>query len=122
MKILLLTLFFAFPLLIFSQQRSSLCDNVPNAYEQRIPPPALPKFQTKAVTEYKVQVAILKRSKPSEYAFYPSLVAYYRPCQQAWVVESKQSFRSRQEAEKLRTQLKNLGYRDAYITEIIAYN
>ena len=83
--------------------------------------PALPKFNTAAVTEYKVQVAILKFTHPKDYPFHKSLVARYRPCEQVWVVESRESFSSREEAEELQNELKRLGYRGAYLVELLGY-
>lgn len=70
---------------------------------------------------YKVQVAILRYTDPSEYPFHPSLVARYRPCEQLWVVESRESFTDRAEAVKLQNKLKEVGYSGSYITDLIAY-
>lgn len=84
-------------------------------------PPPLPRFATSPVTEYKVQVALLRYTDPSEYPFHSSLVARYRPCEEIWVVESRDSFASREEAARLQADLKALGYSGAYITELVGY-
>lgn len=84
-------------------------------------PPPLPRFTTTPTPEYKVQVAILRYTDPSEYPFHPDLVARYRPCEQVWVVESRNSFIDRNEAVALQNKLKELGYSGAYITDLIAY-
>ena len=83
--------------------------------------PALPKFATTPTKEYKVQVAILRYTDPSEYPFHPTLVARYRPCEQVWVVESRQSFTDREEAVALQATLKDAGYNGSYITDLVAY-
>ncbi|MEO0734650.1 MAG: hypothetical protein AAFZ52_17580 [Bacteroidota bacterium] len=82
---------------------------------------ALPRFATTPVPEYKVQVAILRYTDPSEYPFHPSLVARYRPCEQVWVVESRESFPNRADAEKLQRQLADNGYSGSYITTLMGY-
>ena len=84
-------------------------------------PPPLPRFSTTPVPEYKVQVAILRYTDPSEYPFHPDLVARYRPCEQVWVVESRASFADRNDAVALQNKLKDLGYSGAYITDLVAY-
>lgn len=84
-------------------------------------PPPLPRFTTVATPEYKVQVAILRYTDPSEYPFHPDLVARYRPCEQVWVVESRESWANRSEAEAMQAKLKGLGYSGAYITDLMAY-
>lgn len=81
----------------------------------------LPRFSTTPIKEYKVQVAILRYTDPSEYPFHPSLVARYRPCEQVWVVESRQSFANRADAAKLQNDLKGLGYDGSYVTELVGY-
>ena len=83
--------------------------------------PALPKFATTPTREYKVQVAILRYTDPAEYPFHPSLVARYRPCEQVWVVESRESFAQRDDAVALQSELADAGYGDSYITELVAY-
>lgn len=83
--------------------------------------PPLPRFTTTPVTEHKIQVAILRYTDPSEYPFHPSLVARYRPCEQIWVVESRDSFADRADAVKLQNELKALGYSGAYITDLVGY-
>jgi len=84
-------------------------------------PPPLPRFTTTPTTEHKVQVAILRYTDPSEYPFHPELVARYRPCEQVWVVESRESFADRNEAVALQNKLKDLGYSGAYITDLVGY-
>lgn len=83
--------------------------------------PPLPRFTTTPVTEHKIQVAILRYTDPSEYPFHPSLVARYRPCEQIWVVESRESFANRADAVKLQNELKALGYSGAYVTDLVGY-
>ena len=90
---------------------------IPNA----TPPPPLPTFTTTPTMEYKVQVAILRYTDPSEYPFHSTLVARYRPCEQVWVVESRESFADRQDAVDLQNELKRLGYGGAYVTELMGY-
>lgn len=103
--------------------KPSYCNEPPNAYEKR--PKAisggLPRFATKAVVEYKVQVAILRTTDPRSYPFHKALIARYRPCEQVWVVESRQMFKRRADAEKLQAELKRLGYGESYITTLIGY-
>lgn len=86
-----------------------------------VSPPPLPRFTTTPTTEYKVQVALLRYTDPSEYPFHESLVARYRPCEEIWVVESRDSYPTREEAKALQAQLKSLGYDGAYITELVGY-
>jgi hypothetical protein len=69
-----------------------------------------------------VQVAILRYTDPAEYPFHPTLVARYRPCEQVWVIESRESFSERSEAEALQQTLQQAGYGGSYITDLIAYN
>lgn len=83
--------------------------------------PPLPRFTTTPTKEYKVQVAILRYTDPAEYPFHPDLVARYRPCEQIWVVESRNSFPSRTDAVALQEKLKGLGYGGSYITELLGY-
>ncbi|MEM8585258.1 MAG: hypothetical protein AAGF87_13350 [Bacteroidota bacterium] len=109
--------------------RPPYCDELPSTYSRGVSiaqggspnAPELPRFATTPTREYKVQVAILRYTDPSEYPFHPSLVARYRPCEQVWVVESRESYASRSEAEALQRQLQNLGYEGAYLTELVAY-
>lgn len=84
-------------------------------------PPPLPRFNTTPTKEYKIQVAILRYTDPSEYPFHPDLVARYRPCEQVWVVESRKSFPNRADAVALQKKLKDLGYGGAYITDLVGY-
>lgn len=129
MKIPLLT----FALICFFGQLSAqqeipppYCNDAPSTYGSVVAPAAkptpLPRFATTSHPEYKIQVAILRNTDPKDFPFHPTLVARYRPCEQVWVVESRESFKDRAEAEKLREQLKKLGYSGAYITDLVAYN
>lgn len=117
------------PILLFTlhwsvaaQDRPTYCDDIPVMYDKTVSAKAaLPKFSTAAVKEYKVQVAILKFTHPKDYPFHRSLVARYRPCEQVWVIESRESFSDRQEAEELQAELKRLGYKGAYLIELLGY-
>jgi hypothetical protein len=107
------------------EDKPAYCDNLPQMYDKggsvaskRSP---LPRFATTPTVEYKVQVAILRNTDPREYPFHEDLVARYRPCEQVWVIESRESFPSRSEALRLQNQLRELGYRGAYLIEIVGY-
>ena len=106
-------------------QRPAYCDDLPVVYEKGASAngarPKLPEFATQPVIEYKVQVAILKFSHPKDHTFHPKLVARYRPCEEVWVVESRESFTDRKDAEKLRQELIKAGYKGAYITDLLGY-
>ena len=124
----LLTVLLVFTTLLLSAQteKPPYCEEGPATYGSvaAIPggtPPPLPRFTTAPTKEHKVQVAILRYTDPSEYPFHPSLVARYRPCEQLWVVESRESFPDRADAVALQSKLKGLGYSGAYITELIGY-
>ncbi|MBK6948024.1 MAG: hypothetical protein IPH16_08185 [Haliscomenobacter sp.] len=133
MKSLFLFFFLAVSAAIYAQSAStaikpkpSYCNEPPEAYDSRknasaVKPAALPKFNSKPVMEYRVQVAILRKTDPTKYPFHRSLVARYQPCEEVWIVESKQSFRNRQDAEKLRAELAKMGYGGAYITTLVGY-
>ncbi len=106
--------------------RPAYCDEFPVesgtyalAVSQKTVP--LPRFATRSIKEYKVQVALLRNSDPRDFPFHSKLIARFRPCEQVWVVESRDSFPSRTDAEALRNELTTLGYPGCYITEIIAY-
>ena len=109
--------------------RPPYCDELPTTYGNAVSivnggapvSPELPRFATTPTKEYKVQVAILRYTDPSEFPFHPTLVARYRPCEQVWVVESRESFADRNEAVALQNQLKALGYEGAYLTDLVAY-
>ncbi|MEM7575253.1 MAG: hypothetical protein AAF433_20265 [Bacteroidota bacterium] len=109
--------------------RPPYCDELPTTYGNSVSianggspqAPELPRFATSPVPEFKVQVAILRYTDPSEFPFHPTLVARYRPCEQVWVVESRESFSDRSDATALQNQLKALGYEGAYLTELVAY-
>lgn len=108
-------------------QKPAYCDELPSTYGNVVAPPGgrtapiLPRFATTAINEYKVQVAILRQTDPKDFPFHPSLVARYRPCEQVWVVESRESFPTRAQAESLQKNLIGLGYQGAYITDLVAY-
>ncbi|MEM9835511.1 MAG: hypothetical protein AAF828_03360 [Bacteroidota bacterium] len=128
LKYLFLIFFLGFAQLATAQeQRPAYCDEFPSTYGNVVTPPGgskpppLPRFATTPVKEYKVQVAILRSSDPQNFPFHPSLVARYRPCEQVWVVESRESFANRNDAENLKKNLVNLGYQGAYITDLIGY-
>lgn len=108
------------------QAKPAYCDEGLNTYGT-VPnvvtgaPTALPVFQTQATKEYKIQVAILRYTDPVEYPFHPALVARYRPCEEVWVVESRESFLDRADAVDLQQELKEAGYTSAFITELVGY-
>ena len=109
------------------QPKPTYCEELPATYGSvatlnATPPPSLPRFSSTPTTEYRVQVAILRYTDPKDYPFHPSLVARYRPCEQVWVVESRESFPDRTQAVNLQNELKGLGYDGAYITDLVAYN
>lgn len=122
---LFLTLSFVLTTLWLSGQnqvRPSYCDELPTSFDQiNNSNKALPRFATRAIIEYKVQVALLRFTDPSSYPFHPTLIARYRPCEQVWVVESRQTFKDKKNAQRLRYELERIGYEGAYITELIAY-
>jgi hypothetical protein len=106
--------------------KPSYCEEAPATYGAPGVPggeaaPSLPTFATTPTKEYKVQVAILRYTDPAEYPFHPSLVARYRPCEQVWVVESRESFASREDAVALQSVLEEAGYAGSYITDLVAY-
>lgn len=130
MKQLLFLVALFLPHLALSQTvKPSYCNDFPSEYSavkgipntKRARRTSLPKFATKAVSEYKVQVAILKNSHPADYPFHQKLVARYRPCEEVWVIESRNSYKSKADAEKLKRELVRAGYRGAYITELISF-
>ena len=112
---------------LFAQsEKPAYCEDGPATYGSvaALPggsPPPLPKFSTSPTKEYKVQVAILRYTDPTEYPFHTDLVARYRPCEQVWVVESRKSFADRNEAVAMQKKLQNLGYGGAYITDLVGY-
>ena len=104
------------------QTKPTYCDELPTEFDQiKGKKSPLPRFSTKMVKEYKIQVAILKFSHPGSHPFHQSLIARYRPCESVWVIESRKSFRSRTSAEKLRRELIAMGYKDAFLIEQIGY-
>ncbi len=128
MKTMMTLLLFCFAVTLGAQdEKPPYCDEGPATYGSvaAIPgtttAPPLPRFTTTPTKEYKVQVAILRYTDPAEYPFHPDLVARYRPCEQIWVVESRNSFPNRTEAVALQEKLKGLGYGGSYITELLGY-
>lgn len=112
--------------LVAQAEKPAYCNEGPSTYGAvaALPgttPPPLPRFKTTPVQEHKVQVAILRYTDPTEYPFHPDLVARYRPCEQVWVVESRNSFTDRNDAVALQQRLKDLGYGGAYVTDLIGY-
>ncbi len=104
------------------EERPTYCDNLPTTYSKGASNrPSLPRFGTTPTKEYKVQVAILRNTDPANYPFHKKLVARYRPCEEVWVIESRESFASRSAALSLQNELRNLGYRGAYLVECIGY-
>ena len=115
MKSLFLFFFLTVSAAIYAQSASSAikpkpsyCNEPPEAYDSRKNASA-------------VKPAALPKTDPTKYPFHRSLVARYQPCEEVWIVESKQSFRNRQDAEKLRAELAKMGYGGAYITTLVGY-
>lgn len=105
-------------------EKPAYCDELPVTYSKggaTKSRPSLPKFSTTPTLEYKVQVAILRNTDPREYPFHEDLIARYRPCEEVWVIESRQSFANRSEAIQLQNKLRNLGYNGAYLVEMVGY-
>jgi len=103
-------------------KKPAYCDELPTDYNKT--PPArqpLPKFNTTPTPEYKVQVAILRNTHPGDHPFHSKLIARYRPCEEVWVIESRESFTSRAEAVRLQQELIGLGYNGAYLIEMLGY-
>ncbi|MBB4080717.1 hypothetical protein GGR28_003352 [Lewinella aquimaris] len=123
MRILtVLLLAFAANTLFAQEAKPSYCEEAPATYgTPGEAAPSLPKFATTPTKEYKVQVAILRYTDPAEYPFHPSLVARFRPCEQVWVVESRESFVDREQAVALQETLREAGYGGSYITDLVAY-
>lgn len=125
--LLLITPIFGFAQTAEQEERPTYCDELPVTYEKTAfrrsgsTRPPLPKFPTTPITEYKVQVAILRFTDPRDFPFHSKLIARYRPCENVWVIESRESFTSKGDAQKLQQELEKLGYRGAYITELVAY-
>lgn len=121
----------SFSCLLAQAEKPAYCEELPATYGSvsGVPgsttdpggAPPLPRFATTPTKAYKVQVAILRYTDPSEYPFHPALVARYRPCEQLWVVESRESFANRSDAVALQDQLQEAGYEGSYITDLIAY-
>ncbi|MEM1215951.1 MAG: hypothetical protein AAGJ82_09720 [Bacteroidota bacterium] len=128
MKNLLTLLIFGMSLLSLTaqEQRPSYCDELPVSYEAargagEKPRDALPRFSTTPIPEYKVQVAVLRFTDPTAYPFHKKLIARYRPCEEIWVIESRESFSNKNQALALRNELRGLGYRGAYLVEMMGY-
>jgi hypothetical protein len=110
------------PQLAAQTTRPAYCDELPVTYDKTVSNRTpLPKFNTVPTPEYKVQVAILRFTDPTEYPFHPKLIARYRPSEEVWVIESRESFINRNDALRLRTELRNLGYTGAYLIEQMGY-
>lgn len=129
MKILLVSLLCFVAMSLTAQtEKPGYCDESVNTYGSVVgvdnnttTPDALPSFASLPTTEYKVQVAILRYTDPKEYPFHSALVARYRPCEEVWVVESRESFANKDAAQKLQSELKQVGYSSAFITELVGY-
>lgn len=123
-RILVIGLFLGSSLSLSAQDKPSYCDRLPVSYEKGASVssrPSLPRFGTRPTKEYKIQVAILRQTSPEEYPFHEKLIARYRPCEQVWVIESREIFKDRRDANRLKEELIGLGYRGAYLVEIIGY-
>lgn len=130
MRNLILFVLFSFPLLLTAQTKPSYCDGPPPTsyakggdWGRGVAPKRakLPKFNTQPVKRYKIQVAILRSTSPEDYPFHKSLIARHRPCEEVWVIESKDSFSTRKEAEEYQQKLEKLGYKGAYIVEMVGW-
>jgi hypothetical protein len=131
MKNFIVFLCLLLPVLAFSQEKPAYCDELPVSYEKGawttvkggspVKKSSLPRFKTVPVRCYKIQVAILKFTSPENYPFHESLIARHRPCEEVWVVESKQCFDTRAQANVMKDKLKRLGYKGAYVVELIAW-
>lgn len=119
------------PVFAFSQQKPAYCDELPVSYEKGawttvkggspVQKSSLPKFKTVPVRCYKIQVAILKFTSPENYPFHESLIARHRPCEEVWVVESKECFDTKAQANVMKDKLIKLGYSGAYVVELVAW-
>ena len=128
MKQILLVLICCSPIFLFAQtQKPAYCNDFPDEYSttakgvKTAKRTSLPRFGTEPITEYKIQVAILRNSHPADYPFHKSLVARFRPCEEVWVVESRETFTNRREADRLKRDLIAMGYKGAYITELVGF-
>jgi hypothetical protein len=122
--VLLMGLVIQAPAQVRIKKPTSACGEPTSMYTRGAAPTSgspLPKFTTQPVREYKVQVALLRNTTPEDFPFHESLVARWRPCEEAWVVESRQSFASRQEAVRLRERLRRMGYSGAFLVELVGY-
>lgn len=133
MRNLILLVLLTFPLFLTAQtKRPSYCDGPPpTSYakggdwgkgQKVVKRPSLPKFETEPVKQYKVQVAILRETSPEGYPFHESLIARHRPCEDVWVIESKDSFSTRAEAVAYQQKIEKLGYKGAYIIEMVGWD
>lgn len=127
MKRMLLLLICCAPIFLFAQtQKPAYCNDFPDEYSTRggsntAKRSSLPRFGTEAITEYKIQVAILRNTNPADYPFHKSLVARYRPCEEVWVVESREIFANKRDADKLKKDLIAMGYKGAYVTQLVGF-
>ena len=109
---------------IEAQPKPSYCNEPVMAATTAAPggsPTPMPQYPTLASICYKVQVAILRETSPYDFAFHPSLTARWRPCEEVWVVETKETFCNKDEAEQVRGRLKELGYPGAFLTKMVGY-
>jgi hypothetical protein len=124
--VLILTLTFLGYQILYAQNpmrpKPAYCDQPTDYnYKPKDAKKPLPDFQTQTQLEYKVQVAVLRNTDPRNFHFHKSLVARYQPCEEIWIVESRQSFANRFDADRMRQELIRLGYPDPYITTLVTY-
>ena len=108
---------------IEAQPKPSYCDEPVMAATTSAAPGGSPMPQYPALASicYKVQVAILRETSPYDFAFHPSLTARWRPCEEVWVVETKETYCNKNEAESAKGRLKELGYPGAFLTKMVGY-
>ena len=109
---------------MMSQPKPSYCFAPVQATARSAPASAatpFPEYPSLASICYKVQVAILREKDPTTYAFHPSLTARWRPCEEVWVVETKETYCNKNEAESAKGRLKELGYPGAFLTKMVGY-
>lgn len=124
--LILLLLALAGPQILFCQSpvrpKPAFCDQPTDYnYQPKGAKKPLPDFHTQTQVEYRVQVAVLRNSDPRDFHFHKSLVARYQPCEEVWIVESRQTFMDKLSAERLKQELIRLGYPDPYITTLVTY-
>lgn len=110
---------------IENKPKPAYCDEPAQALTPRTTivgaPSPMAQYPTLPTICYKVQVAILRQTNPFNFRFHPSLIARWRPCEQVWVVESKDTFCKREDAEKFQARLRELGYADTFLTQLVTY-